>query len=160
MEKQITELKSLRDRLLEEVSTMMVQVENIQNKLQELDALDPYDEAKHFKIAIMDMCNIWNIPTEIISSRGRTIDISMKKHIIRWVGVKKMHITTIKTGKITGTDHSTVIHSCRVVEYEMKYPCIAFEKAFEPVREYINNLPKKFPGIIRAERYKLVKVKI
>ena len=67
MEKQITELKSLRDQLIIEVQTMMLQVENIQNKLQELDTLDPYDDAKFYKIALIEMCNLWNIPTELIN---------------------------------------------------------------------------------------------
>ena len=159
MEKQITELKSLRDQLIIEVQTMMLQVENIQNKLQELDAYDPYDDAKYYKIAFIEMCNIWNIPTELITGRNRSTEVVMKKHIMRWVGVRKMYVTTKKIGKLTGTDHSTVVHSCQVVDAQIQFPCIAFEKAFEPVREYINNLPNKFPGLIRAERYKLIQVK-
>jgi len=158
IEKEILKLKNRRKALLQEIDKAIVEIKEIHHTLVQYEEFNPNDHGKYFDLVVFDLCKIWNINPSEIKSKSRQIDLSMKKHIIRWVAREKLHITCVLTGKLTGVDHSSVIHSCQVVDQQRQFPCIAFQRSWKPIQEYINKIHCRFPELANKEMYKLAGV--
>ena len=62
-----------------------------------------------------------SVSMEEIRSQKRTKHIVEARHLLNYCLRKYTYLTTLEVGKITNRDHSSVIHSTRVIENDLFY---------------------------------------
>lgn len=152
----VKELKDRKNAIVCQVNKLLSEIEEINRTLEDFNAFDDKSERRLLHLIELEMCHLWEIDRIDLRLKDRHKEIMWKKHIIRWVFRRKVHISYTEIAGYYQNDHSTVIHSIKVVDNAFQYPSYEFIRQFEPVKEYIDAIYTNFPQLIPEERYKLL----
>ena len=81
---------------------------------------------------IETVCNHYNVSPTALESRSRKRDLVLARQVSMYLAQKHTKMPTSRIGKLVGgRDHSTVLHSCSLVEQRMKIDKLFCEEILE-----------------------------
>ncbi len=89
------------------------------------------------RIVFSTVQELTSVSCSDIMSSSRKKEIRIARQLSHYFLRKYTQLSTSEVGKITSNDHSTVLHSCKTVERDIKFDSI-YRVLFERVESEIN----------------------
>lgn len=152
-------------RLRKELFEIMTQAEQEINKINlHLDIEESGVVNKNFYNEVMaTLCELWNVTPEQIKTKDRDIDSTMRKHIFRWICVRKFRLSFTEVARLMQNNHTTIINSIKCVDHELSLVPEArnktFQREYRPVQRYVDRIHLLHP-YLNDNEFKWKRVKI